>query len=54
MPSTEQLAQGGPDNVTVHLTLRRLQDLHATAARLNARAVGGGEEVPEDTGGVSW
>jgi hypothetical protein len=32
--STAQLAHGGPDKVTVHLTLRALQALHATWARL--------------------
>lgn len=43
IPSTEQLAHGGPDNVTVHLTLRKLQALHATAARLKVRiALGDG------------
>jgi hypothetical protein len=31
--STTQLAHGVPESVTVHLTLRRLQALHATAAR---------------------
>lgn len=34
MLSTAQLAQGGPDNVIVHLTLRLLQALQATCARL--------------------
>lgn len=47
MPSTEQLAHGGPDNVTVHLTLRRLQALHATAARLNVRTAGGDDAGAE-------
>lgn len=32
--STAQLAHGGPDKVTVHLTLRALQALHATWALL--------------------
>jgi hypothetical protein len=31
--STTQLAHGVPESVTVHRTLRRLQALHATAAR---------------------
>lgn len=33
MPSTEQFAQGRPDNVTIHLTFRKLQALHAMVAR---------------------
>ena len=37
VPSTTQLAQGVPESVTVHLTLRELQALHATAARLDGR-----------------
>jgi hypothetical protein len=34
-----QLAQGVPESVTVHLTLRELQALQATAARLDSRDV---------------
>ncbi len=37
MPSTTQLAQGVPESVTVHRTLRELQALHATAARRDGR-----------------
>lgn len=44
MPSTEQLAQGGPDSVTVHRTLRELQALHATEARLATRFGGISDE----------
>jgi hypothetical protein len=51
VPSTTQLAQGVPESVTVHLTLRELQALHATAARLDgrddARAGPAGEDIVE-------
>jgi hypothetical protein len=39
VPSTTQLAQGVPESVTVHRTLRELQALQATAARLEGRDV---------------
>ena len=45
-PSTTQLAQGVPESVTVHLTLRELHALHATDARLDGRdAAGAGEDI---------
>lgn len=45
-PSTEQFAQGGPDKVTVHLTFRKLQALHAIMARFDVRVAGGDEALP--------
>lgn len=45
IPSTEQFAQGLPDSVTVHLTFRELQALHATMARFSVRVGGSGEEA---------
>jgi hypothetical protein len=40
-----QLAHGVPDIVTVHLTLRELHALHATAARLDERDVRAGDDI---------
>ena len=48
VPSTTQFAQGVPESMTVHRTLRELQALHATAARLDGRDVAGagaGEDI---------
>lgn len=50
--STTQLAHGAPESVTVHLTLRRLQALHATAARRDGcGAARAGEGIGDYYGG---
>lgn len=64
VPSTRQFAQGVPESMTVHRTLRELQALHATAARLDGRDVAGagaGEDIvvwwrmnEERLGGNVW
>ena len=41
----EQFAHGCPDNVTIHLTFRELQTLHATIARFGVRVAGSGENA---------
>jgi hypothetical protein len=46
VPSTLQFAHGGPDNVTVHLTFRRLHALQAIAALLNSFVDVGGDTFP--------
>ena len=47
MPSTTQLAQGVPESVTVHRTLRELQAVQATVARLDGRGVARAEgDIP--------